>query len=115
VKDDGNTELITFTDRPENRGILAVKKEFPDPAEFESMGFRLLTVGEIVRDRKLRKWGLVREGEAGAIEIDDAVVNALALAPFRRSGKLDREKFLALVKSERERIEGEEAGTVDPT
>ena len=61
VEDDGNVARITFTDSPENRGILAVKKEFPDPAEFQSMGFRLLTVGEIVRDRKLRKWGLVRE------------------------------------------------------
>jgi hypothetical protein len=36
------------------------------------------------------------------------VLNALAQAPYRRSGALDRQAFLEPVKSERMRIEAEE-------
>lgn len=107
-EDDGSLTRLSFTDRPENRGLLAVKKEFTDPAEFQSMGFRLMTVGEVMRERKLRKWGLIRDDESGQTEIHDAVVNALAMAPFRKSGTLDRPAFLALVRSEQKRIEAEE-------
>jgi hypothetical protein len=103
LEDDGSATRISFTDRPENRGMLAVKKEFPDPAEFQSMSFRLLTFGEIMKDRKLRKWGLVRDGETGQTEIHDAVISALATAPFRKSGALDRGAFLASVKAESEK------------
>lgn len=105
VNDDGSAASITFTDRPENRGMLAVKKEFPDPDEFESMAFRLMTFGEVIRDRKLRKWGLVRDGETGQTEVHDAVINALAMAPFRKSGSLDRDAFLSLVRVGRGKIE----------
>jgi hypothetical protein len=110
VENDEGAMRISFTDRAENRGMLAVKKEFPDPVEFQSMGYRLLTFGEIMRDSKLRKMGLVRDGEAGETEIHDAVMIAFAMAPFRTSGTLDRRAFLALVKSEHERIEAMEAG-----
>jgi hypothetical protein len=110
VEVDGSTTRIAFADIPDNRGMLAVRKEFPDPAEFQSMGFRLFTFARIMKDRKLRKMGLVREGEGGHTEIHCAVINALAMAPFRKSGALDRTAFLALVKSEHKRIEAEEAG-----
>ena len=40
VEDDGSAKRISFTDIPGNRGMLAVKKEFPDPEEFQRLGFR---------------------------------------------------------------------------
>lgn len=108
LNDDGSESKITFTDRPENRGMLAVRKEFPEPTEFQSMGFRLMTFSRIMRYRKLRKWGLVRTGESGQTEIHEAVINALAMAPFRKTGVLDREAFLSLVEIERQKCEASE-------
>lgn len=107
VDDDGSVMRLSFADRAENRGMLAVKNEFPDDAEFKGMGVRLMTLSEIIRDRKLRKWGLIRDGETGQIEIHPAVISALATAPFRQSGTLDRTAFLALVKAEQRKIEAE--------
>lgn len=109
--DDGSVIRLSFTDRAENRGMLAVKKEFPDPAEFQAMGVRLMTLGEIMNDRRLRRWGLVRDGETSQIEIHPAVSSALATAPFRRSGTLDRTAFLVLVKNEQRKMETEEFAT----
>jgi hypothetical protein len=63
--------------------LLAIKKQFPDPAEFQCMGFRPMTVGQILKEPKLRKMGSIRDGQDGQIEIHQAVINALALAPFR--------------------------------
>jgi hypothetical protein len=106
--DDGAAERSSFADEPIDRGMLAVKKEFPDPAEFASMSFRLLTFGEIVSDPELREMGLIREDEFGRTEIHPAVIVALATAPFRNSGKLDKRAYFALVKSEHQRLEAEE-------
>jgi hypothetical protein len=109
--EEGSGTRITFADRPENRGMLAVKKEFPDKTEFQSMGFRIMTFSELVQDRKLRKWGLITDNnDTGLVEIHEAVLHALAQAPFRKSGTLDRPAFLELVKSECERMDAEEAG-----
>jgi hypothetical protein len=115
VEDDGSISRITFTDRAENRGLLAVKKEFPDPQEFRSMAFRLMSFGGIMKDQKLRRMGLIRDGEPGSTKMHDAVINAFAMAPFRKSGKLDRMAFLALVKSEHKRIEAMESGAAPAT
>jgi|SRR5579863_229223 len=84
---------------PANRGLLAVKKEFPDAKEFESLSVRLQHFTEVVSDKKLAKWGMVEHSEGG-IEVHDAVINALAAAPFRKSGVLDKAAFHALVKAE---------------
>ena len=84
----------------------AVKREFPDPAEFQSLSVRLKHFTEVLTDRKLVKWGMVKRSEGG-IEIHDAVVNALASAPFRKSGVLDKTAFHDLVKAEYNRLEGE--------
>ncbi len=89
------------------RGMQAVKREFPDPKEFLSLSLRLERFAEIVRDKKLIKWGMVKYSEGG-LEIHDAVVNALAAAPFRKSGVLDKDVFHALVKTEYNRLEAEE-------
>ena len=89
------------------RGILAVKREFPDPAEFASLSLRLQRFTEVVGDKKLIKWGMVKHSEGG-LEIHDAVVNALAAAPFRKSGVLDKDVFHELVKAEYTRLEGAE-------
>ena len=89
------------------RGILAVKREFPDPKEFLSLSLRLKRFTEIVSDKKLIKWGMVKHTEGG-LEIHDAVVNALAAAPFRKSGVLDKDVFHELVKAEYNRLEGVE-------
>jgi hypothetical protein len=83
LEDDGSTTRISFTDIPGNRGLLAIKKQFPDPAEFQCMGFRPMTVSQILKEPKLRKMGSIRDGQDGQIEIHQAVINALALAPFR--------------------------------
>lgn len=104
VEDDGSATNIRFTDIPANRGMLAVKKEFPDPDEFERIGFRLLTFSEVIQNRQLIRMGLVREGESGRIGVHDAVIDALAMTPFRKSGALDKPAFLALVKSELKRL-----------
>jgi len=90
-----------------NRGILAVQKEFPDEKEFESLSVRLQHFTEVVGDRKLAKWGMVEHSEGG-LEVHDAVINALAAAPFRKSGVLDKAAFHTLVKSEYARLEAEE-------
>ena len=87
-----------------NPGIVAVKKEFSDPKEFESLSFRLQRFSEIIADRKLIKWGMVKHSEGG-IEVHDAVINALATAPFRKSGVLDKSAFHVLVKAEYSRLE----------
>jgi hypothetical protein len=91
------------------RGIVAVKKEFPDAGEFESLSLRLRRFSEIVGDKKLIKWGMVQHSEGG-IEVHDAVINALATAPFRKSGVLDKPAFHSLVKAEYTRLEAKENG-----
>jgi hypothetical protein len=89
------------------RGLRAVQREFPDAAEFQSLSVRLKHFTEVVSDKKLIKWGMVKHTEGG-LEIHDAVVNALAAAPFRKSGVLDKDVFHELVKSEYNRLEAEE-------
>jgi len=93
---------------PASRAILAVKKEFPDSGEFQSMSLRLQRIAEIVGDKKLIKWGMVKYDAAGGFEIHDAVINALATAPFRKSGVLDKPAFHALVKAEYTKLEAAE-------
>ena len=90
-----------------HRGMLAVKREFPDPKEFLSLSLRLKRFTEVIGDKKLIKWGMVKHTEGG-LEIHDAVVNALAAAPFRKSGVLDKDVFHELVKTEYNRLEAEE-------
>jgi hypothetical protein len=90
-----------------NRGLLAVQKEFPDAKEFESLSVRLQHFTEVVGDRKLAKWGMVEHSEGG-LEVHDAVINALAAAPFRKSGVLDKAAFHTLVKSEYARLQAGE-------
>ncbi|SRR5579871_1666869 len=92
---------------PSLRGMQAVKREFPDPTEFLSLCYRLRHFTEVVSDRKLAKWGMVKHTEGG-LEIHDAVVNALAAAPFRKSGVLDKDVFHELVKAEYNRLEAAE-------
>jgi hypothetical protein len=89
------------------RAILAVKREFPEASEFQSLSVRLAHFTEILGDKKLVKWGMVTHSEGG-LEIHDAVVNAFAAAPFRKSGVLDKTAFHALVKAEYNRLEAEE-------
>ena len=89
------------------RGMQAVKREFPDPKEFLSLSYRLRHFTEVVSDKKLVKWGMIKHSEGG-LEIHDAVVNALAAAPFRKSGVLDKDVFHELVKAEYNRLEAME-------
>jgi len=91
-----------------NRGIAAVKREFPDAREFESLSLRLQRFAEVVGDKKLIKWGMVQHSEGG-VEVHDAVINALAAAPFRKSGVLDKPAFHDLVKAEYTRLEASSA------
>ena len=92
-------------DEPANlRAMLAVKSEFPDPKEFLSLSLRLKRFTEVVSDKRLIKWGMVKHSEGG-LEIHDAVVNALAAAPFRKSGVLDKDAFHALVRAEYTKLE----------
>jgi hypothetical protein len=105
---DGKTVEACAPDGPASqRGMLAVKREFPDPQEFFSLSLRLKRFTEIVSDKKLIKWGMIKHSEGG-LEIHDAVVNALAAAPFRKSGVLDKDVFHELVKAEFNRLEAEE-------
>lgn len=90
------------------RGILAVKKEFPDAREFQALSLRLQRFAEIIGDKKLAKWGMVAYTKNGGFEIHDAVINALAKAPFRKSGVLDKVAFHTLVKAEFERLKAAE-------
>jgi hypothetical protein len=95
------------TEPASRRAILAVKREFPDASEFQSLSVRLQHFTEVLGDKKLVKWGMVKHSEGG-IEIHDAVVNALAAAPFRKSGVLDKVAFHALVKAEYTKLESAE-------
>jgi hypothetical protein len=110
VENDGSISAIRFTDRPENRGMLALKREFADAPDLESMSFRILSLPEIIRMERLSKLEVVQVDEGGQLVIHDSVIHALAQAPFRKSGKLDKTAFVAAVKSEYARIE---AGTLD--
>jgi len=103
----GESDAQASVESPVVRALGAVKREFPDPAEFQSVSVRLKHFSEVLTDKKLIKWGMVKHSEGG-IEIHDAVVNALASAPFRKSGVLDKAAFHALVKAEYNRLEGEE-------
>ncbi|MGO8910990.1 MAG: hypothetical protein ACLQDM_16950 [Bradyrhizobium sp.] len=103
------SEASSSTDTPVNRGIVAVKQEFPDAGEFQSLSLRLQRFSEIVSDKKLIKWGMVHHSEGG-IEVHDAVINALAAAPFRKSGVLDKVAFHTLVKAEFAKLEAGENG-----
>lgn len=91
------------------RAMLAVQKEFPDAEEFQNLSIRLQHFFDILGDRKLIKRGMVRHRDDG-VELDDAVINALASAPFRKSGALDRMAFHALVKTERRKLEADGNG-----
>jgi hypothetical protein len=105
---DEKSDEAPSTEEPASlRGMLAVKREFPDEKEFLSLSLRLKRFTEIVSDRKLIKWGMVKHSEGG-LEIHDAVVNALAAAPFRKSGVLDKDIFHELVKAEYNRLEAAE-------
>jgi hypothetical protein len=97
-------DLPAAAGNPVKRGILAVKKEFPDTGEFECLSLRLERFAEVISDRKLIKWGMVKHSEGG-IEVHDAVINALATAPLRKSGVLDKPAFHTLVKAEYSRLE----------
>ena len=103
-------EASATADIAGNRGIAAVKKEFPDTGEFESLSLRLQRFAEIIGDSKLIKWGMVQHSEGG-IEVHDAVINALAAAPFRKSGVLDKPAFHSLVKAEYTRLEAGETAS----
>jgi hypothetical protein len=106
VDDDGAVTGFRFTDRPENRGLLAVKREFADAPDLESISFRILNMPEVVRMEQLSKLEVVQVDDAGQLLVHDSVIYALAQAPFRKSGKLDKAAFVAAVKSEFERMEG---------
>ena len=90
------------------RGILAVKKEFPDAKEFQSLSLRLQRFAEVIGDKKLAKWGMVAYTKDGGFQIHDAVINALAKAPFRKSGVLDKVAFHTLVKAEYSKLKATE-------
>ena len=107
VDDDGSVTEFRFTDRPENRGLLALKRELPDATDLESITFRILNMGEVVRMKRLLKMGVVQVDADGQLLVHDSVIYALARAPFRKSGKLDQAAFAAVVKSEFERIEAD--------
>jgi hypothetical protein len=105
---DTGSERASTEDEPASlRAMLAVKREFPDPKEYLSLSLRLRRFTEIVSDKKLLKWGMVKHSEGG-LEVHDAVVNALAAAPFRKSGVLDKDVFHELVKAEYSRLEAAE-------
>jgi hypothetical protein len=103
----GSDGASTEDERASLRAMLAVKREFPDPKEYFSLSLRLRRFTEIVSDKKLLKWGMVKHSEGG-LEVHDAVVNALAAAPFRKSGVLDKDVFHELVKAEYTRLEAAE-------
>jgi hypothetical protein len=105
---DTGAEGATSPDEPASlRAMLAVKREFSDPKEYLSLSLRLQRFTEIVSDKKLLKWGMVKHSEGG-LEVHDAVVNALAAAPIRKSGVLDKDVFHELVKVEYTRLEAAE-------
>ena len=105
---DAGADGASTEDEPASRrAMLAVKREFSDPNEFLSLSLRLQRFTEIVSDKKLLKWGMVKHSEGG-LEVHDAVVNALAAAPFRKSGVLDKDVFHELVKAEYTRLEAAE-------
>lgn len=109
IEKDGSAMAAPSAEPAGNSGILAVRKEFPDATEFQSLSLRLQRFSEILGDKKLIKWGMIRHSEGG-IEIHDAVINALATAPFRKSGVLDKPAFHTLVKAEYTKLEaGEKA------
>jgi hypothetical protein len=89
------------------RAMLAVQNEFPEEDEFQNLSIRLQGFFDILGDRKLIKWGMIRHNENG-VELHDAVINALATAPFRKSGVLDKSAFHALVKAEYTKLEAGE-------
>ena len=103
----GLDEASTEDEPASLRAMLAVKREFPDAKEYFSLSLRLRRFTEIVSDKKLVKWGMVKHSEGG-LEVHDAVVNALAAAPFRKSGVLDKDVFHELVKAEYTRLEAAE-------
>ncbi|WP_315807387.1 MULTISPECIES: hypothetical protein [unclassified Bradyrhizobium] len=105
VDDDGSVTEIRLADRAENRGLLAINREFRGATDLESISFRILSMGEVVRMERLSKMGVIQLDEAGQLLVHDSVIYALARAPFRKSGKLDKAAFVAVVKSEFDRME----------
>src|ERR1700744_3463135 len=57
--DDGSVTEFRFTDRPENRGLLAVNREFKGAPDLESMCFRILNLPEVIRMERLSKLEVV--------------------------------------------------------
>lgn len=98
---------IQLASAADKRAMLAVQNEFPDADEFQNLSIRLHKFFDVLGDRKLIKWGMVRHNENG-VELHDAVIHALATAPFRKSGVLDKVAFHALVKAEYTRLEAGE-------
>lgn len=107
VDDDDSVMEIRLADRAENRGLLAIRREFPGADDLESISFRILNMGAVVRMERLSKMGVIQVDETGQLLVHDSVIYALARAPFRKSGKLDKAAFVAAVKSEFDRIEAD--------
>lgn len=85
-------QIITFSDIPFNRAMLAVSEQFRDREEgygFAVM-FRMMEVGKIRRDSLFASWC-----KDGAIHSD--LLTALAQVPMKK-GRLNRRMLLALVK-----------------
>jgi len=56
LDEDGKELEITFTDRPENRAILAVKESLKDTRQFSSFMWRFWALTDLIREDKLRPW-----------------------------------------------------------
>ncbi|MBI1195001.1 MAG: hypothetical protein GC138_04055 [Gammaproteobacteria bacterium] len=54
LDEDGKELEITFTDRPENRAILAVKESLKDTRQFSSFMWRFWALMDLIREDKLR-------------------------------------------------------------
>ena len=78
------------------------------------MSYRILNLPEVIRMERLSKLEVVQIGGEQTM-IHDSVIYALAQAPFRKSGKLDKVAFVAAVKSEYERMEGVSLDEVRPS
>jgi hypothetical protein len=89
---DGSVTRFTLTDRPLNRGGLAVAEHFKGD-KFENLMMRIFAIGDVYQHEKLSPW--VRN-VAGGEEIAESLLYAAARAKLTRAQTFDVDEIVKL-------------------
>jgi hypothetical protein len=109
-EEDGSVGRLGLTDIPMNRGMIAVRGQFPRE-KFHTLMFRIWALGEVMEDSRMAPFRRPAEGEPGVEEVHEAVYAVAAEMPLNKDGHFNRQKFFRrLAARAREMEEAESPG-----